>query len=125
MTGAAEPLPEVPIVAESGCKDYSWTIRALARKRPSDHTDDLTFLPARAARRPRYRSKTDQEGHDVTIAIARGVTACPVKAVKAWLQAAGISEGPIFRPVARPQRLKVRGRVRHRAGPCAGSRLAS
>ena len=44
-------------------------------------------------------SKTDQEGHGATIAVARGVTACPVKAVKAWLQAAGISEGPLFRPV--------------------------
>jgi integrase len=58
------------------------------------------------------RSKTDQEGHGVTIAIARGVTACPVKAVKAWLQAAGITEGPIFRPVAKggrliPQRLNA------------------
>ena len=40
-----------------------------------------------------------------TIAIARGVTTCPVKAVKAWLQAAGISEGPLFRPVAKGGRL--------------------
>jgi hypothetical protein len=33
---------------------------------------------------------------------ARGITACcPVKAIKAWLQAAGISEGPLFRPVAK------------------------
>jgi hypothetical protein len=59
-----------------------------------------------------HRSKTDQEGHGVTIAIARGVTACPVKAVKAWLQAAGISEGPLLRPIAKggrliPQRLKA------------------
>jgi hypothetical protein len=58
------------------------------------------------------RSKTDQEGRGDTIAIARGVTACPVKAVKARLQAAGISEGPLFRPVAQggrliPQRLKA------------------
>jgi len=51
------------------------------------------------------RSKTDQEGHGATIAIARGVTTCPVKAVKAWLQAAGISEGPLFRPVAKGGRL--------------------
>jgi hypothetical protein len=28
------------------------------------------------------RSKTDQEGHGVTIAIARGITACPVKTIK-------------------------------------------
>jgi hypothetical protein len=40
-----------------------------------------------------------------TIAIARGVTTCPVKAVKAWLQAAGINEGPLFRPVAKGGRL--------------------
>jgi integrase len=51
------------------------------------------------------RSKTDQEGHGETIAIARGVTTCPIKAVKAWLQAAGISEGPLFRPVAKGGRL--------------------
>jgi hypothetical protein len=35
---------------------------------------------------------SNQEGHGVTIAIARVVTTCPVKAVKAWLQAAGISD---------------------------------
>ena len=40
------------------------------------------------------RSKTDQEGQGATIAISRGGTSCPVKAVKAWLDAAGISEGP-------------------------------
>jgi integrase len=45
------------------------------------------------------RSKTDQEGLGVTIAIVRGGAYCPVKAVKAWLDAAGITEGPIFRPV--------------------------
>jgi integrase len=51
------------------------------------------------------RSKTDQEGHGETIAIARGVTTCPVKAVKAWQQAAGLSEGPLFRAVAKGGRL--------------------
>jgi hypothetical protein len=40
------------------------------------------------------RSKTDQEGHGETIAIIRGGVACPVKAVKAWMQAAAITEGP-------------------------------
>jgi site-specific recombinase XerD len=47
------------------------------------------------------RSKTDQEGHGVTVAVVRGGTCCPVKAVKGWLAAAGITEGPIFRPVAK------------------------
>jgi hypothetical protein len=40
-------------------------------------------------------SKTDQEGEGVTIAIARGDLACPVKALRAWLDAAGIEAGPI------------------------------
>jgi len=45
------------------------------------------------------RSKTDQEGQGATIAIIHGGACCPVKALKTWLDAAGISEGPIFRPV--------------------------
>jgi site-specific recombinase XerD len=51
------------------------------------------------------RSKTDQEGHGETIAIVRGGAACPVRAVKKWFGAAGISEGPLFRPVAKGGRL--------------------
>lgn len=45
------------------------------------------------------KSKTDQEGEGETIAIARGDIACPVKAVRAWLDGAGINAGPIFRAV--------------------------
>jgi integrase len=44
-------------------------------------------------------SKTDQEGEGATIAIARGDVACPVKALRAWLDASGIQAGPIFRPI--------------------------
>jgi hypothetical protein len=39
------------------------------------------------------RSKTDQEGQGVTIAIVRGGSCCPVTALKAWLEAAGVKEG--------------------------------
>jgi hypothetical protein len=42
-------------------------------------------------------SKTDQEGAGQTIAIMRGSMACPVAALKAWLEAAGITAGPLFR----------------------------
>lgn len=44
------------------------------------------------------RSKTDQEGQGRKLAIpfARGAM-CPVRATKAWLDYAGITEGPIFR----------------------------
>jgi integrase len=45
------------------------------------------------------RSKTDQEGVGVTIAIVRGGAQCPVRTVRVWLDAAGITEGPVFRPV--------------------------
>jgi len=44
-------------------------------------------------------SKTDQEGEGATIAIARGSDACPVRALREWLDAAGIESGPIFRPI--------------------------
>jgi site-specific recombinase XerD len=45
------------------------------------------------------RSKTDQEGEGITIAIARGDIACPARALREWLDAAGIECGPIFRPI--------------------------
>jgi len=50
-------------------------------------------------------SKTDQEGRGQVIAVCRGGACCPVKAIKAWLAASGISEGAIFRPVAKGGRL--------------------
>jgi integrase len=48
------------------------------------------------------RSKTDQEGLGRTVFIpyAKG-SRCPVKALNAWLELAGISEGPLFRAVNR------------------------
>lgn len=51
-------------------------------------------------------SKTDQErkGRKVAIPHARGKV-CPVSALEGWLKFAGISSGPVFRPVDR------RGRV--------------
>ena len=51
-------------------------------------------------------SKTDQEGQGQVIAVIRGGACCPVKAVKAWLVASGISEDPIFRPVGKRGRLR-------------------
>ena len=45
------------------------------------------------------RSKTDQEGEGVTIAIARGDVACPAKALREWLNTAVIVTGPLFRAI--------------------------
>lgn len=48
------------------------------------------------------RSKTDQEGAGRTVFIpyAKG-SRCPVKALKNWLELAGIADGPLFRSVSR------------------------
>jgi integrase len=46
------------------------------------------------------RSKTDQEGQGVLIGILRGTRIRPVKLIREWLDASGITEGPVFRGVA-------------------------
>ena len=69
------------------------------------------------------RSKTDQEGAGQTIAVPRGTKLKPVAALDAWLEAAGIAAGPIFRSINRggrvlPDRLSdqsVALIVKHRA----------
>jgi integrase len=53
------------------------------------------------------RSKTDQEGHGRTIRIARTPGAlCPVAALQAWLHKAGITEGPVFRPLMKSGKVR-------------------
>lgn len=49
------------------------------------------------------RSKTDQEGHGLEkgIPFASDSAVCPVRALRAWLDAAGIVEGAIFRSIDR------------------------
>lgn len=49
------------------------------------------------------RSKTDQEGEGRTVFVplARAEERCPVKALQSWLEAAGIGEGALFRPINR------------------------
>jgi hypothetical protein len=56
------------------------------------------------------RSKTDQDGEGVTIAITQGDAACPARALREWLDAAGIEAGPILRPI-------------NKAGTVSGERL--
>lgn len=60
-------------------------------------------------------SKTDQEGSGEVLALAPGVRAqtCPVRALQAWIDAAGIGgdEGPLFRSVGRGARPRI-GRTR-------------
>jgi site-specific recombinase XerD len=51
------------------------------------------------------RSKTDQEGCGNVIAILRGTVACPVAALKTWLAVASITDGPVFRPIGKGNRV--------------------
>jgi site-specific recombinase XerD len=55
-------------------------------------------------------SKTDQERQGTTIGVPFGAhpSSCPVRAVQAWLRAARISEGPVFRPVDRHGNVSAR-----------------
>jgi site-specific recombinase XerD len=53
------------------------------------------------------RSKTDQEGEGTIIAISPGTTDCPAKALMAWLSAAEIIEGPIFRPINKAAKVSL------------------
>jgi len=60
------------------------------------------------------RSKTDQEGAGQIIGIPNGAKLRPVEAVAAWLEASGIEEGAVFRPIGKGGRLKD-GRLSDRA----------
>lgn len=56
------------------------------------------------------KSKTDQEGEGRQIAIVYGkqLATCPVRALKAWLAASGITSGPLFRSMNRGGSIKKR-----------------
>ena len=64
----------------------------------TDHADGMRVLIR--------RSKTDQEGRGVEKAIPTGRHVRPVALVREWLDAAGISDGPVFRPVSRSGRVR-------------------
>jgi site-specific recombinase XerD len=53
------------------------------------------------------RSKTDQEAQGRKLGIPYGSNpdTCPVRAFQAWIDASGIAEGPIFRPITRHSRI--------------------
>ena len=67
--------------------------------------EDLAEAPDGLCVRIR-RSKTDQEGRGQEIAIPRGYCLRPVEAVHAWLAAAAIHAGPLFRPVLKGSRVQ-------------------
>jgi len=64
--------------------------------------EDLESTPEGFVVRLR-RSKTDQEGQGRPVALPYGSDpqTCPVRALRAWMEGAGITNGPLFRAVGR------------------------
>ena len=77
--------------------------------------EDLEFSRAGLVVRLR-RSKTDQEGRGRRIGVPRGqrTETCPLQALQAYLKAAGVDSGPVFRGVNRHGQLQ-QGRLSDRA----------
>jgi integrase len=73
------------------------------------HEDGIAlFLPWR---------KNDQEAHGTTVWLPAGKTdLCPVRALEAWLAAAAISEGPLFRRLWRLPPPRVRRGAKRKLG---------
>jgi site-specific recombinase XerD len=65
-----------------------------------ERTDGGIFLHIR-------RSKTDQDGAGHAVPIPRGSRLRPVEALDTWLDAAAITEGPLFRPIRRGGHVQV------------------
>jgi hypothetical protein len=57
------------------------------------------------------KSETDHEGMGAAVAVPKGETACPVAALKAWLEAAGVTEGAVLRRVFNERNQKLGGRL--------------
>ena len=55
------------------------------------------------------RSKTDQDGEGVTIAITRGDVACPSRALREWLDAASMRPAQSLGLSTRPPQCRGRG----------------
>jgi integrase len=51
------------------------------------------------------KSKGNQEGEQEVVAVLRGTDLCPVQALKEWIAAADLIEGPLFRKITKSGRL--------------------
>ena len=83
--------------------------------------EDLTFVERGLDVQIR-RSKGDQEGRGITLAVPHGDHLMPVEAVKAWLAASEITEGPVFRPVLKGSRGGATALTPHAVGVLAKKR---
>jgi len=65
-----------------------------------------------------YRSKTDQEGRGRKVGIPYApAPICPVAALRCWLDACGVADGPVFRPLTKAGQVLT--------GPLSGDAVAA
>jgi integrase len=81
---------------------------ALAARRSELVALDMADLAweANGARVTIRRSKTDQVGEGQVVAVPEGRRVTPLVHLRAWLAAAGITEGPVFRPLWKGNRVR-------------------
>ena len=109
-----EALATIPWDTARGLRDRALLLLGFAgglrrSELASLDLEDLELVPEGLQLRLR-RSKTDQEGRGRLLGIPYGLhpETCPVRAVRAWREAAGISSGPLFRTVDRAGRILPR-----------------
>ena len=109
-----EALATIPKDTARGLRDRAMLLLGFAgglrrSELASLDLEDLELVPEGMQLRLR-RSKTDQEGRGRLLGIPYGLhpETCPVRAVQAWRELAGISSGPLFRTVDRAGRILPR-----------------
>lgn len=71
------------------------------------------------------KSKTDQEGEGHEVAVPRGSKLKPCEAVDEWIEAAAITDGPLFRPVGKGGRVGAAALSDHSVAQIVKDRAAA
>lgn len=111
-------MAKIPTTSRAGLRDRALLLvgfaGALRREElaaltlPGADAGDLVVSFERAGMKIHVgRSKGDQLGEGRTIAIPHGRKLCPVSALQAWLDAAAIASGSIFRAIDRHNRVSA------------------
>ena len=123
QAGEADPFTVLAALRDRALLLFGYAAALRRGELAALQIEHLTFSPG-GARLLLPRSKADIEGAGETIFIARGSSAasCPVGALEAWLQAARLGNGPVWRAINRGSRSG--GSQNGGSGPAAPHRRA-
>ena len=101
-TGEADPVEALAALRDRALLLFGYAAALRRGELAALQLEHLTFSPT-GARLLLPRSKADIDGAGEAIFIARGnaATTCPVAALEAWLRAARIGNGPVWRAINR------------------------